>query len=104
MLLAFEPTVDFLRGDEYDGSPAFLKFVVSRLKLSQLNVAVGSPGSTDKYQHERLAAVVGEAEYVAFGRGKSEIRRHVPCVQGIGVCSEHSMRTFKPAMKESSHP
>jgi hypothetical protein len=48
VLLAFEPTVDLLRCDEYDGSPAFLKFVVSRLKLSQLPVAVGSPGSTDE--------------------------------------------------------
>ena len=84
VLLAFEPTVDFLRGDEYDGRPAFLKFVVSRLKLSQLPVAVGSPGSTEEYQHERLAAVIGEAEHVAFGRGKGEVGGGVACVQSIG--------------------
>ena len=84
MLLAFKPTVYLLRSDEHDSCPAFLKLTVSRLKLSQLFVAVGSPGSTEEYQHERLAAVIGEAEYVAFGRGKGEIRRGVTGVQGIG--------------------
>jgi hypothetical protein len=89
VLLAFEPTVDLLCCDEDDGRASFLEFTVSRLKLSQLPVAVGSPGSTKEYEYKRFAAVVGQADYIAFGRGKREIRRHVARVQCIGVCSEH---------------
>src|SRR5262249_43470690 len=96
--------VDLLCCDEDDGCASFLEFAVSRLKLSQLPVAVGSPGPTKEYEYKRFAVVVGQANYIAFGRGKREIRRHVARVQCVGVCPEHSMRTFSRVAAHSRSP
>ena len=55
---ALEPAVDLLRGDYDQGCAFFLEFVVGRLQLSQLVIAVRSPGSADEDDDERFAGVV----------------------------------------------
>ena len=66
VFLALEETVNLLGGYEYDTGVYLREFAVSGLKLSQLVLAVRSPGTADKYQDERLAAVVGEADSPAI--------------------------------------
>jgi hypothetical protein len=58
VFFAFEPAVDFLCCDKQDRCATFFEFVVSRLKLSQLPVAVGSPGAADEDNDRALAAII----------------------------------------------
>ena len=68
VFFSFEPAVDLLRGDEDEGYASFLELVVRRLELSQLSVAIGSPGPTDKDQHQRLTEEIREPYHVPVGR------------------------------------
>ena len=44
-----EETIDLLRCNKCDSGVAFFEFLVSRLELSQLIRAVGSPGAADEH-------------------------------------------------------
>jgi hypothetical protein len=77
VLLTLEESVNFLRCDECDFRIAFLEFLVSRLELSQLIRAVGSPGAADEHQHQRLSAIVGKPHRFAVGGGEGELRRRI---------------------------
>ena len=58
VFFAFEPPVDLLSGDEDYARAPFGEFVISRLELSQLPVAVGSPGAADEDDDGSLAAII----------------------------------------------
>ena len=60
VFLAFEQAVDLLGGDKQYRAAAFQEFVVSRLKLSHLAGAVGSPGAANKSKDDAFSAIVRE--------------------------------------------
>src|SRR5262245_47793475 len=74
VFLTLKEPIDFLRGDEDDSCVVVRKFVVGRLKLSQLALTVWSPCSADKYEGDWFAAVLGKSHDFPIVPGKREIR------------------------------
>jgi hypothetical protein len=58
VLFAFEPSVNLLGNDEQNGRVALLELRISRLELSQLLVAVGSPGSSDEDDYQPFPTII----------------------------------------------
>jgi hypothetical protein len=57
VLLAFEQPIDFLRRNENHRRIPLFELVEGRLKLSQLPLAVRSPGAADKNHHKSPAKI-----------------------------------------------
>jgi hypothetical protein len=89
VFLSFEESIDFLGRNECHPSIAFLEFVVSRLKLSQLAGTVRSPRTANKHECERSAAVIGESHGFAIRRRELKVRSCVAGLKSVGVALEH---------------
>ena len=89
VLLSTEEPVDFLRRNKHDSGVTSLEFLVSRLELSQLIRAVGSPRAADEHQNQRLPLIVGEADHLAIGCGERKVRRGVAHLKSLGFGFQH---------------
>jgi len=89
VFLPLEKPIDLLCGYEHDACIASGEFVVSGLKLSQLLLAVWSPGAADKHKRQRPTAVIGKAHDPAIGIREFKVRGGIADFQSCGRSSKH---------------
>jgi hypothetical protein len=89
VLLSFEEALDFLCSYEQHRRVALLEFLMSGLNLSQLVLAVRSPGATDENERHGPATVAGKPNNLPIDFRKRKIGRRVAHTEGTRGCSQH---------------